>query len=86
MNTDRKKDTNWIPVERELPDVDEDGYSDYILISLENSNLPCIGVYVADEEGGAFHDGDDERTLASYGFMVNAWMPLPENFRKKEEE
>lgn len=71
----------WLPVDAALPPVDEYGYNDYILLSFANASIPCIGQYVMDEDGGAFHDGDDERTLNSYGLIVNAWMPLPESYR-----
>ena len=75
----------WVPVSERLPEVDEDGYSDYILISLENFSLPVIGQYVIDQDGdGSFHEGDEERTLLSYGLFVNAWMPLPKPYRESE--
>lgn len=73
--------SRWIPIDEMLPEVNEDGYSDYILLSFENFSLPTIGMYWKDEDGsGAFHDGDDDRTLASYGLFVNAWMPLPKRY------
>ena len=74
--------TRWIPIDERLPEVDEDGYSTYVLLSFENATVPTIGTYVQEKDGsGAFHDGDDERTLASYGLFVNAWMPLPDPYR-----
>jgi len=83
MKNKKTKNVGWIPIDEKLPDVDEDGCSDYILISFENWSLPTIGMYVVDENGdGAFHGSDEERTLASYGFVVNAWMPLPENYKE----
>ena len=74
----------WIPIDERLPEVDEDGYSEYVLLSFANASIPCIGQYVTDEEGGAFYDGDDEKPLNSYGLIVNAWMPLPERYRGAE--
>lgn len=73
----------WIPIDERLPEVNEDGYSDYVLISFENYTIPTIGMYWQEKDGsGAFHDGDDlDRTLASYGLFVNAWMPLPKCMR-----
>lgn len=77
--------TRWIPVSERLPEVDEDGDSDYILISLENFSFPVIGRYAIDQDGdGSFHEGDEERTLLSYGLFVNAWMPLPKPYRESE--
>jgi len=77
--------TRWIPIDEKLPEVDEDGDSDYIFISLENFSLPVIGRYAIDQDGdGSFYEGDEERTLLSYGLFVNAWMPLPKPYRESE--
>lgn len=57
-----------------FPDTDN-----YILLSFSNFELPCIGRCEGNEdEGFTFFEGDDEKSLASYGLFVNAWMPLPE--------
>lgn len=51
---------------------------EYILLNFTNFSLPCIGRCEGNEdEGFAFYEGDDEKSLASYGLFVNAWMPLP---------
>lgn len=63
----------WIPVSERLPKCDE-----YILLSFENYSLPAIGRYEEDENGGAFYEGDEDRSLVSYELFVNAWQPLPE--------
>jgi hypothetical protein len=75
----------WIPVEDRLPEiVTEDGSSDYILLSFDNYNLPAIGRYEEDEDGdGNFFEGDEDRSCSSYGFFVNAWMPLPERWKEE---
>lgn len=75
--------SKWIPTDEKLPKVDGEGYSEYMLLSFENSTVPCIGQYRVDREGGAFYDGDNEKSLSSYGFVVNAWMPLPEPYRRE---
>lgn len=79
---------DWIEIfeddEKTFPPVDEEGYSDYILISLENFTIPLIGQYRVDETGGAFNIGDDEEPALRHGFIVNAWRPLPAPFRRKE--
>jgi hypothetical protein len=78
----------WIRIEEDdpatFPPVDEDGCSRYVLLSIANYGIPAIGMYVVDESGGAFHEGDDERTLQSYGLFVNAWRPLPEPYREED--
>ena len=71
----------WIPIEDRCPDVDEYGCSKYILISFANYSLPVVGRYQVDDEGGGnFYEGDDDKSLLSYGFFVNAWMDLPKNY------
>lgn len=71
----------WIPVSERLP-KDES----YILVSFENSTMPDIARYEENDEGGTFYPGDDEKSYSSYGFFVNAWMPLPEPFKEEEHE
>ena len=71
----------WIPVEDHLPEVNEEGCSDYILLSFDNYGVPAIGRYEFDEEnGGAFYEGDEERSCLSYGLFVNAWQPLVKRY------
>lgn len=77
---------NWIPVmdgDGQMPEVDEEGYSEYILLSFSNASSLCIGQYREDENGGAFFDGDDEDPLTKLGLVVNAWMPLPEPYKEE---
>lgn len=54
--------SDWIPIDERLPEVDEDGESNYILLSFSNYSLPTIGRYEVDKEGsGAFYEGDEEK-------------------------
>lgn len=73
--------TKWIPVEERLPEDDN-----YILLSFENCSLPLVGRYGADSDGGgAFYLGDcvGEDTCIWQNLFVNAWMPLPEPYRRE---
>lgn len=73
---------DWIPVEEKLPETE-----DYILLSFANFSYPLIGWYAAHEDGsGAFYLGDCDGvdTCAANDLFVNAWMPLPEAYRKDE--
>ena len=71
----------WNPVEESVP-MDER----YVLLSFENFTLPQIGRYETDEDGGgSFFLGDDDKSLASYGLFVNAWMDLPERYKSDME-
>lgn len=54
----------------------------YILVSFENSTMPDIARYEENDEGGTFYPGDDEKSYSSYGFFVNAWMPLPKPYKE----
>ena len=79
---------HWIPIldgDGQMPEVDDEGYSDYILLSFRNASFLCIGQYRVDEEGGAFYEGDDEDPLTKIGLFVNAWMPLPERYKGNED-
>ena len=67
-----------IPIAERLPETD-----DYILISFENFNVPQVGRYEADEDGGGeFYPGDEDFTYKSIDLYVNAWMPLPQPYRQ----
>lgn len=76
----------WIPITDRLPEVDSDGYSDYVLVSFENFSCLCIGQYREDAEGGAFYDGDQDEPFIKIGVVVNAWMPLPKPYRIPQSE
>ena len=34
---------------------------------------------------GAFYIGDEDETCVSQDMFVNAWMPLPKNYKESEE-
>ena len=66
-------------------DIHPLGY-DYILLSFENFSIPEIGRYEEDAEGnGAYYIGDEDESCLSQDMIVNAWMPLPEPYRRDEE-
>ena len=70
----------WIPVTEQLPES-----NDYVLMSFENFTLPEIGRYEVNDEGdGAWYLGNNDEgdTCCSAGLFVNAWMPLPDPYRK----
>jgi hypothetical protein len=54
---------------------------EYVLLSFSNVPLPAIGVWIEDDGGGAFYDDEIKRTFSSFGAFVNAWAPLPENYK-----
>lgn len=72
--------SKWIPCSERLPNPEE-----YILLSFENYTGLDIGRYEKDGENDKFYPGDEEETYASYGLIVNAWMPLPEPYKEQTE-
>lgn len=77
LSEEQIQEVSWIPIEEKLPPQDT-----YILLSFSNYTMPVIGRYEEDENGnGNFYDGDDEPPLISYELYVNAWQPLPENYK-----
>ncbi len=72
----------WIPCTERLPANDNDTY---ILLSFENFNVPCVGRYIEDEDGGTFYVGDEDESCISQDMYVNAWMPLPASYRECEQ-
>jgi hypothetical protein len=75
----------WIPVSESLPELDDDGYSKYVLVSFSNFTLPCIGQLRKTDGENHWYEGDDEKALDSFGLHVNAWMPLPEPYKAESE-
>ena len=73
---DREESGGWIACSERQPEDES-----YMLVSFENSTMPDIARYEENDEGGTFYPGDDEKSYSSYGFFVNAWMPLPEPYR-----
>lgn len=68
-----KQYRGWIDVDQELPKDDK-----YILLSFENFEVPMVGRYEEDNDGGgAFYIGDEDESCVSQDMIVNAWMPLP---------
>ena len=71
----------WIPVAERLPEPES-----YILVSFENFTLLDIATYRVDDDGsGAFYVDGCVCTYLSLGFFVNAWMPLPEQWKEAEQ-
>ena len=81
----RAERMKWIPAVN-TPEVDEEGYSERILLNFENSSIHEIGRYIEDGDGGgAYYIGDDAKScLSSCGLFVDAWMPLPERYKEDD--
>ena len=72
----------WIPVVENVPSDDR-----CVLLSFENFSMPAIGRYEKYEDGGgAFFFEDDDRSVASYGVFVNAWMELPKSYSEETSD
>ena len=68
----------WIFIEERLPEPEK-----LILVSFDNFDLPMIGRYTEINGGGVFHVGDSDESFIEHDLYVNAWMPLPESYRKE---
>ena len=80
MERGEMEQAEWISVTHRLPKND-----DYILLSFENFNLPLVGRYETDKDGGAFYVGNEMESCSSKGLFVNAWRTLPKPYRPEEE-
>lgn len=69
---DELEGSRWIPIDERQPETDT-----YILVSFENCNMPDIARYEED----TFYPGDEEKSYKSFGLIVNAWRPLPDNWK-----
>lgn len=73
-----EKENGWIPVSERMPDPDK-----YIAILLDNCDIPAIGRYTVDDEGGGtFRVGDQDESFLELNLFVNAWMPLPKPYEE----
>ena len=80
MIEEQPKICEWIPLEEKTSENGE-----YVLLSFANEKQkPLVGIYRADEEGGAFYAPFTGRTYASLGYFVNAWAPLPEPYKPED--
>lgn len=62
---------SWVPVAEQLPEPEE-----LVLLSFENYTAST-------DDGGTFRVGDDDESFIEHDLYVNAWMPLPEPYRKE---
>ena len=76
----------WRPFEFEtdIPPLDDEGYSERVLLSFANAIDPDIGEYRQDEDGGGAFYNDVDETYSGLGLIVNGWMPLPMSLREGE--
>lgn len=70
------KDFKWNPLNEDDPNSFPPA-GEYVLLSFSNYRMPSIGVWLE----GAFYDEEMKRTFSSFGVFVNAWAPLPENYK-----
>ena len=71
----------WIPVEERFPENEE-----YVLVSFSNFSFVDVARYEADDTGGAFYPGDDDKSYVEYDLFVNAWMPVPKPYNPDKED
>ena len=70
--------SKWITLEEKTPENGE-----YVLLSFANEKQkPLVGVWKENETCGVFYAPFTDRTYSSLNYFVNAWMPLPEQYRE----
>ena len=73
-----EKENGWISVDERLPEPEK-----YIAILLYNCDIPAIGRYTVDNEGGGtFRVGDQEESFLELDLFVKAWSPLPGPYKE----
>ena len=74
---------DWIPVRTGMPDIDEDGYSDKVLVCFDKTSWIEICEFRVNDGIGRWYVGDMEDSPEDVGLQVVAWMPLPERWKEE---
>lgn len=73
--------THWIPCSERMPETDEDGYSDKLLVCFSNFTGHEICEYRIIDGIGKWYFGDSDDCPDDIGVKVIAWMHLPEPYK-----
>ena len=79
-------ETHWIPCSERLPETDEDGYSDKVLVCFVNFTGCEICEYREDDDHHGWYVGDSDDNPEDIGVHVIAWMPLPEPYAERRTD
>lgn len=80
-----RKTGRWIPCSERLPELDEDGYSDKVLVCFANFTGCEICEYRDCDDCHGWYVGDTDDNPEDIGIHVVAWMPLPEPYKEGEQ-
>lgn len=80
-----KPEPHWIPCSERLPELDEDGYSDKVLVCFSNFTGCEVCEYRECDDCHGWYVGDSDDNPEDVGVHVIAWMPLPEPYREEGE-
>lgn len=80
-----RKTGKWIPCSERLPELDEDGYSDKVLVCFANFTGCEICEYRDCDDCHGWYVGDTDDNPEDIGIHVVAWMPLPEPYKEGEQ-
>lgn len=74
-----KEKNRWIPIEERFPEPGK-----YVLLHFENFDIPSVGTYENDEEGGREFYMADDASCSTFGLCVDAWLSLPEPYGEEK--
>ena len=76
----------WIPCSERLPELDEDGYSDKVLVCFSNFTGCEVCEYRECDDCHGWYVGDSDDNPEDVGVHVIAWMPLPEPYAERRTD
>ena len=74
---------DWVSVDEGLPDVDDTGKSEKLLISFANSLGIALGSYLLDDDGGGNFVDNEYDSFLDFNLIPNAWRPVIKPYREE---
>lgn len=81
MLSEKAREPKWIPCSERLPDLNENGVSDMVLLCWSDGQM-TVGAY----QGGRTFVGQAWPTARDCRVTVTAWQPLPTPWKGADDE